>query len=315
MGDAGMKLKHVNPHNVRHLIPAWAIDPFAAAKHIDELLDRFLGGRRLLHWTQNLEFWVEFIEEGDRFRTRIAVPQPGNVLDARFQGRVHVVRGNRSIEVPLNDMLKGSPSLDGTYSVYIHAIDSEVPLHYVGVTKNRWFDRLAQHESRARGGSPYIFHRALRDHAEKPIKHICFLTSLNRETAMKVEEEWVDLIGLYPKGMNMIPGGDAGIRYLHTLGALVRTPEERDEELDRIASVETLLGKPNPLCAARWAADQDFVNRVICGHGGRLSVDEVRAIRMLSVAGRTAREISGVLSRDAHRVSRVMKGTTYARVA
>jgi hypothetical protein len=73
-------------------------------------------------------------------------------------------------------------------------------------------------------------------------------------------------------------------------------------------------GRPNPLCAARWEVDQDFINRVICGHGARLSVGEIETIRSLSNVGRLPSEIAAATGRDLRRVREVISGATYGRV-
>lgn len=131
---------------------------------------------------------------------------------------------------------------------------------------------------------------------------------------MSLEEEFVENLSLYPLGLNMIPGGFAGIRYLSTLGITARNAAERDEQMEALAARENVDGKPNPLCAARWVADQDFVNRVICGHSGRLTVAQVRQIRLHASFGRAVRDVSNVTGSSVSQVKRVLSGDAYGRV-
>jgi len=133
---------------------------------------------------------------------------------------------------------------------------------------------------------------------------------------MDEEESLVDEFSLYPLGLNMIPGGFAGMAYLHKLGFTASSAKERDAVIEQIAQRETVAGNPNPLCAARWAADQDFANRIICGHGNRLSVEQVLGIRALGSFGKPAEEIAQRMGLDdTRRVKRVLSGSRYSRVA
>lgn len=308
-----MKFRYVNPHNVRHLVPSWAFDSIALSRDIENLLSQYFSGRKAPKWDSLLPFWIDYKSAGDGFFGRVA--EPTSDFERSFCGTLTIEFESKVVIVPLNDILKGSNSLDGTHSVYFHAIETDVTLFYVGITKQRWFDRWAQHESSARCGSGLVFHRALREHESKRMFHRVFLTNLDHESAMNIEEEFVGLVGLYPKGLNMIPGGFAGIRYLGSLGVTVRNSQERDDALDNLVGQESLSGKPNPLCAARWAADQDYVNRVVCGHSGRLTVDQIRQIRMLAASGFDVASIAGQISDAPDRVRRVMSGAVYGRVS
>lgn len=307
-----MKLKFVNPHNVRHQIPSWAIDPFILAKEMDKLLTQYTGGRSL-QWDDRHRFWFDAKHDGDNWFFRLAEPDEGDQTD--FCGVLFIDHPDWSISVPLHELLKGAPSLDGTHSLYVHGFGGDVPLNYFGITKQRWFDRLAQHESSARCGSPYLFHRALRDKPSEKIAHRVLLTALNYESAMGLEESWVEEFSLYPLGLNMVPGGFAGMKYLHSLGAHAKSFETRDQAIAELSTREFVNGRPNPLCASRWASDQDYANRVICGHSGRLTVDQVRSIRMLSIGGANDIRVSQLTGQALDLVRRVTSGKRYGRVA
>ncbi|MES9981682.1 MAG: hypothetical protein ABW107_23470, partial [Candidatus Thiodiazotropha sp. 6PLUC5] len=65
---------------------------------------------------------------------------------------------------------------------------------------------------------------------------VCLLSelqyiNLSYEEAMDVEEKMVERSTLYPKGLNKIPGGFAGTKFLHKMGYLNKdraTVDDRD---------------------------------------------------------------------------------------
>jgi hypothetical protein len=117
------------------------------------------------------------------------------------------------------------------------------------------------------------------------------------------------------RGLNMIPGGYAGLKYLHSLGLRKTTAWDKDIVVERLPRLETIDGRPNPLCAARWQTDQNFVNKVICGHGARLTVEHVREARLMSDKGLTGFAIAASLCRSEDQIMRLLRGKTYTRVA
>lgn len=311
-----MKLTNINPQHVEHLTPSWAINPFTLAKILDEQLDAIYQQRPKLkpkRWDKRLRFWIEVTAVDDQWSIRVA--EPATDYDRLSCGQLILTSSDRTVVLPLNAMFKGSDKLDGSHCVYVHTIMTETPLQYIGISKRRWFDRYAEHRNAAERGSNLVFHAALREHADKPVNHRVFLAGIGQELAFQHEEELVSEMTLYPKGLNMIPGGHAGIRYLHKLGVLARNAQERDEQLELLASRESIEGKPNPLCAARWAADQDFVNRVICGHSGRLTVGQVRQIRLLASFGRPHSDVATTTGASTRQVKQVIDGKVYGRIA
>lgn len=311
-----MKLKYVNPHNVEELVPAWAELPFRLSMSLDEaLLSAFDqdSSLRPARWDQRLAFWVEVDLTSDQPNIQVCLPAASDAGSAPC-GLLFISMTKTSLVLPLNPMLKGADKLTGSHCVYVHTILTECPLSYVGVTKQRWFSRLAQHRSAAFCGSHLIFHSALRDHAGAQMQHRVLVAGVDLDSAMALEEEFVEAASLYPKGLNMIPGGFAGLRYLARFGVHAATAADRDAQIERIAGLSSIDGHPNPLCAARWAGDQDFVNRVICGHSGRLTVDQVRQIRLLSSFCKRAKEVSSLTGVPQHKVTSVIDGLTYGRV-
>jgi len=311
-----MKLSHIDIKNVCHLVPTWAANPVAVAKALDRVLQEN-ARLRPKKWHQRLCYWIELTLSGkDVCEARVASREPGDETPPWQIGSVVIDTEQFQICVPLNAMLKGSDSLDKAHSLYAHSlIGAEGQRTYVGLTKQRWFDRLSQHKSAANNGSMLLFHRALRHHAGGKMSHVVVLSGVSYEYVMENEEKMIDMVGLYPKGLNMIPGGFAGLKYLGSLGLMARSLQERDESMQLLVSSESLVSKPNPLCAARWSSDQEYVNSVICGHSCRLTLSQVRSIRMLGSSGYETERIAAVINDSASRVKNVLSGKVYARVA
>lgn len=312
-----MKFKTINPHNVEHMVPSWLVDPFVFAKLLDDSLSRAFASDSSLRpraWDNKLSFYAELDFNVAPSRLRICVADESGGTNFPL-GTLWIAAGNVEVLLPINAMLKGSVDYRGTHCVYAHTIMTECPMTYVGVTKQRWFSRFAQHRSSASRGSPYVFHAALRKHHDCKIQHRIIYDGLDFESAMNAEEEFVDAFSLYPVGLNMIPGGFAGLRYLSTLGFQAKSISERDTAIERVANRENIDGKPNPLCAARWSSDQDYVNRVICGHSGRLTLEEVRQIRLLVSFGKSVDDVSSRTGAPLLKVKQVAAGKTYGRVA
>lgn len=315
-----MKFKHVHIHNIRHLVPTWVIDAFALAKTIDQMLDVFYKQApefkpRDPH--DQLDSWLEIDTTARPATIRFAIPDGG----PEFCGRVlltcaPVIGTACQVDLPLNPFLKGADPAVDNHCVYLHAFQTEAPLGYFGITKKPWYERLKQHLKSARDGSPYLFHRAIREHQNVTVLHKVWMAAIDEENALRVEEDWVDMFSLYPLGLNMIPGGRAGIRYLHKLGVgHVKSAAHRDDILESLSGQPDLQSKPNPLCAARWAADPSYVERVICGHSGRLTAEQVRRVRMLKAFGKGSGEIQAIMGEFSRRqIDDLVRGSTYQRI-
>lgn len=137
------------------------------------------------------------------------------------------------VEVPLRALLVGNPLINGTYTLYLHALltDREDTFLYYGITKRGWSIRFNEHTRAAVAHkSQRLLARTLNDLIEARIAErmgrvdtrpklaglvtaLCS-TGLTWETALKAEERMVDKYSLatkHPLGLNMIPGGRAGI--------------------------------------------------------------------------------------------------------
>lgn len=318
-GEAVSKLRQVNLKNFLHFVPAWGFNAHAAAQSIDAGLDALAQqrGKKSLKGSERT-FWIEINAHNGTMR----VAEPDGGAGDENVGVILIdcaspMGGDCQVLIPMACILKGEDDLRGTHSLYMHEMQGDARvLCYVGITKQRWFDRLSQHVSSANCGSRLVFHDAIRRNQEARKKHSILYAGLSHDEALDQEERWVEDVSLYPHGLNMIPGGKAGFTYLAGLGLSARDAAERDAVIERIVERDTIEGKPNPLCAARWASDQDYVNRVICNHPSRLSVDQVRDIRLLGSFGKSADDIADRLDIGAvSKVRNVLRGYRYSRVA
>ena len=250
------------------------------------------------------------------------------------------------VEVPLRYVLKGLPNLEPTYMVYLHVLrmDDGQNLVYYGITRRGWMRRFNEHISSAmKDDSPLLFHRTLREgcngrlqqiqiallpnHQSLPARalvgshHVLCSAGLTEEQALEMEEYLVEKYSFgKPQGLNMIPGGKAGVRYLHKLKVLgiaqkePLTDEEKETILERYLRANPRKGIPNALIAQRWL-DDEYAVRVICAGEKRLSADQVRGIRKAVAAGLEPSAIQrAVGGRNWRQVQRVIDGKTYSRV-
>lgn len=251
------------------------------------------------------------------------------------------------VEIPLRFVLKGLPSFDETYMVYQHvlALEDGRKLLYYGITKRGWMKRFNEHMTDAmRDASPLLFHRALRESIagrvvqrfgagaatgsdeEVPKKvlvgnhHVLCAAGLSKEGALATEEYLVGKRSFgHPSGLNMIPGGNAGIAYLHKLKVIpesrvVFEDQDRERVLGEYLKAHPRKGVSNILIAQRWL-DEDYATRVICGGAGRLSIAQIRAIREAALKGHDAAEIKEMIDAGSERqVKGVVEGKTYTRI-
>jgi hypothetical protein len=245
------------------------------------------------------------------------------------------------VEIPLRALVNGGPRLEGTYSVYLHALFSEDGQEFVyyGVTKRGWNNRFTEHLKSALGEeSRRLFPARLKELVSSRAEHIrgenrtkpmltgvvssICAVGLNEDSAMDAEEYLVDKFSLsskHPNGLNMIPGGREGIRALRRLSiggdASLTESDEREEFLEEYLKVHPLFGRPNPGVAAMWD-DPAYAEAVICGRENRLSADQVRQIRYMAAMGNSIQQIKNLIGAlDDGQVSRVLAGRTYSRIS
>ena len=240
--------------------------------------------------------------------------------------------------VPLQFLLKGWGDANRGHQCYIHAIAHSLdPLgnehtlkarresdsddyYYVGVTGRNWLLRLSEHLGEIGRGSNKRFHAAWR--RGEYMKNVLFISSLmdinlSYEDAMNWEELHVDRVAYGPNGLNMIPGGFKGLKFLHehriTNGTQI-TLEARDKAIAEYLRQNPRKGIPNPFMAELWENDEHYL-KVIESRPKTLSPDQVRKIRELARAGWSVSEITketGALNPT--QVKKVISGKTYRRI-
>ena len=240
--------------------------------------------------------------------------------------------------VPLQFLLKGWGDANNGHQCYVHTIahnlsqvDSIEKLqarrqmdsdeyYYVGITGRNWLLRFSEHIGEMRRGGRKRFHAAWRDSLGMTDVH--FISSLmdinlTYEDAMNWEELSVDRFAYGPNGLNMIPGGFKGLKFLHKHRITDRIDislEERDRAISDYLRQNPRKGIPNPFIAELWK-DDDFYLRVIEARPKTLSPDQVRAIRSLSQSGRTIAEIAeDVGALNEIQVKNVLARRTYRRI-
>jgi hypothetical protein len=127
-----------------------------------------------------------------------------------------------------------------------------------------------------------------------------------------VEGHWQD-----ERRLNMIPGGKSGLRYMRENGLLnarvVPMPDDRDRMIEAWLRDHPRKGLPAPWVSEKWKDDAWAVAQ-ICGREGRLSVDQVRAIRELAHDHPAATIAERIGALNPEQVQRVIDGETYVRV-
>jgi hypothetical protein len=237
------------------------------------------------------------------------------------------------VQCPLFCVLSTSERFAGKYVVYAHTFaDESGRIHtfgtfksggrsYVGITKQGWSARWKQHLYAASSGSPYRFHQAIRRALEfrSAESHEIVAAGVDFNEAMRIEEELVRKSSLYPKGLNMIPGGFEGIRYLakHGFkpnpGKISEAWDRRHVLLQNYAKHCDRTGKPNPLAAALWQ-DNDYAASVICSNPNNFTLEQVREARYLESLGWETAALAERYQCSEERLRRLLGGETYSRV-
>ena len=212
-------------------------------------------------------------------------------------------------------------------------------LLYVGITRRTWLERYRQHCNDMRRGSNLLFHRALRSEFCKigVLEHIVERAGLTEKQAMEIEEKEVEkrsLHSLHPNGLNMIPGGYAGLKCVHNFAS--RTGYKLGGELSA-DNIETVLAdvqrhalkkhfdttdikRVNAEIARLWAEDINFRIKATTGQKNRFSFPQIQAARIWDASGWLKEKILESLRKiDAKKIGmgqleRLLKGETYASI-
>jgi hypothetical protein len=210
---------------------------------------------------------------------------------------------------------------------------------YIGITKRTWQERYKQHWNDSVRGSGLLFHRALRNELfkAKTIEHIVERAGLTEDQALDLEEAEVEkrsLHSLYEKGLNMIPGGRAGMKYINLYAQ--RTKYKLTQPLTA-ETVESILvdvqkagfkqachstdpDKINAEIARLWSEDLDFRIKATTNQHNRFSLKQIQAARIWHASGWPVDKILDYLQKlDNKQISldqleKLLKGETYSAI-
>jgi hypothetical protein len=234
----------------------------------------------------------------------------------------------RVISAPLQVLMTGYGDVNQGHQGYSHSIvfqdhDGKVldEHFYIGITSRNWLVRMEEHLAEVREGSNKRFHAAWRAYAgDTSVMLSSELIVVNQtyEGVMDWEEMQVAKYMDTGASLNMIPGGFAGLRFLHEhriTDHVHVSLEERDRAIaEYVRKVGTRVGVPNLFLAELWR-DDDFYLKVLAGRDDVLTPGQVLAIRDLAAKGRTPQQIFEVVgARNIEQVQRVLSGKTYKRI-
>jgi hypothetical protein len=255
------------------------------------------------------------------------------------------VVSRRVISVPLQCVVKHWGSAVRGHMIYEHEIspmdhaqeqlgEQFKAARYIGLTSRNWQTRYREHQRDALTGSELLFHTTLASvFPEGGISQIgmgvfeivrrglCFVSelqyvNLTYDEAMQVEEKMVERT-LHPAGLNMIPGGFAGLKLLHTRGFLGRTKatvEERNLAAAKYLHQLPRQSNPAPWISERWQRDE-YYEQVVLNRVNTLSREQVQQIRKFGNQWKYSPTIIASLSGASERQVRdVLSGKYYSRV-
>ena len=212
-------------------------------------------------------------------------------------------------------------------------------LTYVGITKRTWQERYRQHCRDSERGSNLRFHRALRGEFCHIgcIEHIVERAGLTQRQALEIEETEVEkrsLHSLHLNGLNMIPGGYAGLKCVHEYAKRTGYSVTGEVTADNIESVfvgvqkhqlnrhfnSNEAEKVNAEIARLWAEDMNFRINAMTGQQNRFSFRQIQAARIWHACGWAKEKIFEYLKRldskgiGMDQLQRLLKGETYASI-
>ena len=282
--------------------------------------------------------------------------QPADLGDQRSNSN-HLIVGlkadkvQQSFIVPLPLVLQSFEDRvckPGTYQVYEHTLIRKRAQQatsmteylagagqYVGITSRTWQQRCQEHIYAARRGSYLLFHRALRGELMDVFahEHIVLRAGLNRRDALHIEEVEVEQRTLHERhstGLNMIPGGEAGLQFLSTMTKRPAASIKVDD-IDELIEMEINrnLRQPglnikgchtNAKLARLWEIDIGFRIRAMTNQANRLSYRQIRNARLWHACGwSTDKIVENLMGMDGRvvtheQVQRLLDGKSYATI-
>ena len=141
--------------------------------------------------------------------------------------------------------------------------------------------------------------------------------NMTYKEAMIWEERAVDRYAHGPNGLNMIPGGFKGLKFLYehriTDGSRISL-EDREKAIAEYLRQNPRKGVPNPYLSDLWK-DDDYYLKVIQARPKTLSPDQVLQIRSLNSQGKSMDEIADAVGAlNVIQVKNVIAGRTYRRI-
>lgn len=253
------------------------------------------------------------------------------LLDAARRGRKEVDESaikepSQLFSIPARLLLAPTHYPKKAYVLYQHIFGSGSSYpndgyFYVGVTTRSWQKRWSEHKRAIQAGSPLLFHRKYREEQlggrisyvhHKVMGVTDDIEKLYATEEYIVEGHWDD-----QRRLNMIPGGKSGLKYLRDHGLLSKSvipmPDDRDRILSEWLIEHPRKGLPAPWVSEKWQ-DDNWAVAQICGREGRLSVEQVRAIRQLSDEYSAEEIFERIGAKNVEQVQRVLAGKTYTRV-
>lgn len=303
-------------------------------EHNKITINKQRGSERLLNIQLDIAQGLYVAEKGIKTEVRDR-PYPG---PAQVHTAIDYQDGTAwKTLVPLQYLLKSWGDANADHQCYVHSISKNITkigtveqllsrqmsdedtYYYVGITSRNWLQRLGEHITETRRGNRRQFYQVLRE--SKGWQDVLYTSSLREinqsyEEAMNWEELQVDNIASDQYGLNMIPGGFKGLKYLHKLGITKGdrvSIEERDRAIADFVRQNPRKGIPNPFIKAWWEDDEHY-EQVNEANPKRLSVDQRKEIRRLHAEGVSLPKITKhVGALDERQVNDFLTGKTYKR--
>ena len=251
--------------------------------------------------------------------------------------------GLKALHIPLKFLLKTTGKLKG-YQLYCHttpkgeySYHTESPQQYIsdgryssyiGLTGRGWIRRNQEHIADAMKGSHYKCHQALRNYTTSD--SYLLAAGLSKDEANDLEEKWVDEYTLFPCGLNMIPGGLKGIKYLQSQGIKTRkghTSERNPQLVNQHYQVCKKTGRRNIFEPPIWAYDDEVMSKIVLGRSDTFSKNELASIRYLNeyltsldysldeIQKHILRELRLTTKSEKRRLKLLLRGKTYSRIS
>ena len=138
---------------------------------------------------------------------------------------------------------------------------------YVGKTSASVRQRWTEHQSSARRGSPYLFHRAIRKYGAEAFEVQVIATASSEEELSNLEVRFIEELGArVPGGYNLREGGEGGVHSQETIEAIRANALGRrwtPEAIERLRS--TMTGEGNPFFGKHHTEETKVILRQKCG--------------------------------------------------